>query len=232
MRKDRIFYLSERLYCCTKFINSDHIADVGTDHAKLPIWLVLNSKIKSAIASDINVCSVEKARRNIKKYNLENSIEPLLSDGFENIDEDKVDEVVISGLGGNTISEILGKCSWKNKKSKRFILQPCTHHYNLRKFLVNNGYKILKEEALIENNKAYSVFLTIFEEINEKYDDLYFFLGEVLNSSNNFYSKYYLEYQIKEIKKKINGCRVKSNIKNLIFYENILRKLENKRMII
>ena len=111
-----MFKLSERLMACAEFVNSENIVDIGTDHAKLPIWLVKNNIIKYAYACDINRFSLEKSRKNIQKYNLDEKIKVFYSDGLSNVSENIAETIVIAGLGGETIKNILKNCTWDKKK--------------------------------------------------------------------------------------------------------------------
>ncbi|MBR2578981.1 MAG: SAM-dependent methyltransferase, partial [Clostridia bacterium] len=106
--------LSSRLKLCTEMVTPNHqIADIGTDHAYIPVWLALNGKITSALACDIRKGPLENASKNIEQYGLSNTIKTRLSDGLVNIAENEADEIIIAGMGGNIISNILRNCTWK-----------------------------------------------------------------------------------------------------------------------
>ena len=161
------FKLSNRLQKCAEMVTENSkIADIGTDHAYVPIYLALNKKISFALACDLREGPLKIAQKNISNYNLSGIISTRISYGLENINENEVDEIIIAVMGGNMIVNILKNCSWKDKTSKKFILQPMKYENRLRKFLYENGYKIEKEEAVICSEKVYTAMLVKF--IGEK----------------------------------------------------------------
>ena len=195
-----MFKLSERLTSCAEFINSESIVDVGTDHAKLPIWLIKNNIIKFAYACDINKFSIEKSRKNIQKYNLDKKIKVFYSDGLSNVSENIAETIVIAGLGGETIKNILKKCTWseKNKKNKKFILQPTKYDHVLRDFLLKNNFEIIQEKIVNHNKYNYTNILCEFSGKNYKnykFDKLHTFLGKIpANKASIEYVKKNIRY--------------------------------------
>ena len=124
--------ITERLKKCGAMVEKgSKIADVGTDHAYLPIYLIKEKKATHAIACDLREGPLENAKKNIKKFGLEEKIETRLSNGLENIKENEADEVIIAGMGGILISEILAIiCSASTKKvTKHFFLVLHWHFY-------------------------------------------------------------------------------------------------------
>ena len=193
-----MFKLCKRLLPCANFVSSKAIVDVGTDHAKLPIWLVKNKIIDYALACDINKFSVVKSLNNVKKYALEDKIKVVLSDGLQNIDKNFSDTIVIAGLGGKTISKILRECPWSNKKSKKFILQPTRCDHDLRIFLAKNGFQIDSELVVNDGIYNYSTILSRYTGEELEFDDLYPFVGKIRPKKA---SLNYLERQVRYIEK-------------------------------
>ncbi|GMB10969.1 MAG: SAM-dependent methyltransferase [Candidatus Improbicoccus devescovinae] len=229
----KTFMLGPRLLACANFIKNSRIADIGSDHAKLPIWLAINFKIKLALACDISNLCIKRCSENIKKHNLGEIIKTRLSDGFENINEFEVDDIVISGLGGDIISRILGKCSWENKADKKFIIQPTSKIYELRRFLVNNGYKILKEIVVQERKRIYDIMLIGYTGNVYYYNELYPFIGEIFLCKNTKNLIKYLNNLIKDLENKYHGALIKKNNKKEQFYKEILYEIfKKKRMIL
>lgn len=132
------------------------LADIGTDHGYLPVWLLLNGKIETAIAADLRAGPLERARETSRQYGLEGAISFRLCDGLTGIAEDEVDTVAIAGMGGETISAILGKAPWI--RDKLLLLQPMTGAPHLRRWLQKNGFSILSERIAKEGNKLYSIW--------------------------------------------------------------------------
>ena len=120
--------LNERLMTAVQFVREgSRLADVGTDHGYLPIFLILEGRIPFAIAADINRGPLDKADENIHKYALDGKIKTVLCDGLRSIDKDEVDDVAIFGMGGELIVKILDEAPWLKDAAKRLILQPMTH---------------------------------------------------------------------------------------------------------
>ncbi len=147
--------LDKRLYLCAEEVSGEYLCDVGTDHGYLPCELVLSGKVKRALACDIREKPLESAKRNIERYGLSDKIVTVLSDGLDNVDTRGITDIVIAGMGGELISDIL--CRVKTELSADLILQPMTKAETLRRFLCGNGFEILSEKAVRDRNFFYSV---------------------------------------------------------------------------
>jgi len=134
-------------------------ADIGTDHAYLPTWLLLNGVIERAIAADINQGPLERARETSRKYNVESKMEFRLCDGLTAVREGEVSVIAIAGMGGDTIAHILGQAPWTKNSEITLLLQPMTSQPDLRQWLIENGYCIQKERIAREGEKLYTVLL-------------------------------------------------------------------------
>ena len=227
--------LSKRLKVCADMVSKGcRIADICTDHAYLPLFLATNKLISKAIASDINQGPLKIAKRNIYQNGLENVIETRLSEGLKNIDENEVDEIIIAGMGGNLISEILDKCKYKNRFNKKFILQPMTCEYDLRLYLCNNGYFIEDERAIFCKNKVYTVMMARY--INHKliFSETYYYIGRILKNYNED-ARLYIEKQIRDLKNKKKGSQYLLDVASEKKYNSLIRILEdiiNKREVL
>lgn len=162
--------LSKRLFTCARYTDGFlKLADIGTDHAQLPIHCVEEGYVMNALAIDNKEGPYVIAFSNVKKQNLEHKISVILGDGISKID-DGVDVVVISGMGGSLISDILLNDPVKNVK--RFIIQPNNDPKSVRHALKSIGFKILDELVIKDNHKYYDIIviekgnqeLTSFEE--------------------------------------------------------------------
>ena len=131
------------------------ICDIGCDHAYTVIKAIKNYGVSYAIASDINDGPLEIAKKNIIEKGLEDKVKILKSDGFKNINDD-FDTVIISGMGGNLIIDILSNALDKIK-NKKLIISANSDFYLVRKYLNNNGFIIDDEYSLIDDNKYYEV---------------------------------------------------------------------------
>lgn len=132
-------------------------ADVGTDHAYLPVWLILCGHIPGAIAADLRPGPLERARETARQYRVEDRICFRLCDGLSGIGQEEVDTIAIAGMGGDTISAILAAAPWS--RDKRLLLQPMTAFPSLRSWLGKAGYKIEEERIAAEGERLYSIWV-------------------------------------------------------------------------
>ena len=147
-----------RLSLCADMVREgSRLADIGTDHGYLPIFLCRSGKIPSAIACDVNPLPLRSARENIAKYGLSDRITTRLSDGLKELRPDEADDIVIAGMGGELIRDILAAAPWLCDPAKRLILQPMTHHEDLVGWLYANGFAVLRQEAVLDEKKHYTV---------------------------------------------------------------------------
>ncbi len=173
--------LDNRLKMCADMISGKGIVcDVGTDHALLAAYLIKNGKCEKVIASDINEGPLESAGKTVEKYGLSGKVDLVLSDGLKNVNGEGVSDIVIAGMGGETIVKILSECQF-NLNGIRLIIQPMTKAEILRKWLADYGYKIVSENGVSEGEKLYTVItasamagsesLTEFEALRGFYSD-------------------------------------------------------------
>jgi len=154
--------LSRRLMAVAKMVTpGNKIADVGTDHGYIPIYLVDQEIIPQAIAMDVNQGPLKRAVENITAHGITTAIETRLSDGVLALKAGEVDSVVIAGMGGNLVMRILSAGSDVLKTVKELILQPQSELTKLRYFLQDNGYKIVAEEMVYEDGKFYPMMKVI-----------------------------------------------------------------------
>lgn len=133
------------------------LADVGTDHGYLPVWLLLDGRIGRAIAADLRAGPLDRARQTAQQYGQTEKISFRLCDGLTDIGADEVDVVAIAGMGGETIATILEAAPW-TRQDKLLLLQPMTGAPRLRQWLQTHGYAIEKETISSEGNKLYSIW--------------------------------------------------------------------------
>lgn len=148
--------LTPRLECIVKQIYCKTAADIGTDHAYVPIRLIQSGRAERAIACDVIPGPLKNADKNIREYNLSDKIETRRGFGLEAIKESEADVIIIAGMGGDIIKKILEK-SEKTAKSAELILQPMKAQYELRKFLIENCYTITGEDIAAEGFKVYNI---------------------------------------------------------------------------
>lgn len=201
---NKIFTLDNRLSVCAGFVRQDtKLADIGTDHAYLPIWLAKNNIIKSAVAADIRPLPLKSGFENIEKYNCTDIIAARLSDGLDEISPDEADDIVMAGMGAELICEIINRAEWLKNSDKHLILQPMTKAHVLRKYLTDNGFEILSEKACTHAGKNYTVMLAVYSGEAEAYDVPFYYIGK-LDSSDEL-AKAYMKQILKKLTYKSNG---------------------------
>lgn len=144
--------LSKRIYAiCDAVSQGETVADIGTDHGYVPMLLVRSNVSPHVIMADISDGSLSKARSTFEQCRIETSAEQFrLGDGLSCIEKGEVEDIIIGGLGGLTISEIMDADPEKSHSFKKFILQPRKHSGNLRHYLYTHGYDIISETLASE----------------------------------------------------------------------------------
>ncbi len=171
--------LDERLAAAASFVRTDRrICDVGTDHALLPCFLCERGA-RSVIASDVNPNPLEAARANVEKYGFADRITLILSDGLKDIPP--CDDVIIAGMGGELIAQIIGGCTFVTPDT-RFILQPMTKAELLRRYLYANGFEIAEEKGAAVSGKAYTVMLVHYTGEKRDIDGELAYFGKCTDS--------------------------------------------------
>lgn len=212
MQKD--ITLTNRLLVTAQFVyGGGTLIDVGTDHAYLPVFLIQNGVIKEAVACDIHQKPLENARKTVENYNLSDKITLCISDGLQNINPDRADEIVIAGMGGTLISEIIEKAPWLKNKKKHLILQPQTKAEQLRAFLYNGGYEIIEEKAVFEGQRLYIAMHAVFTGINKDFSLRDAYIGGFRDKKDDG-AREYLKRQAKHIELKIQGCNISGDERN------------------
>ena len=130
-------------------------ADIGTDHAYLPVWLLLNGRIRHAIAADLREGPLNSARETAEQYGVSHQVSFRLCNGLADISADEVDTIAIAGMGGETIASILEAAPW-TREGKLLLLQPMTSFPDLRLWLQKSGYNIEKETITKEGRRLYT----------------------------------------------------------------------------
>lgn len=156
---------SKRLKCIAELIEDcEVIADIGTDHGYLPIYLVEKGSCTRAIASDINYGPIEKAKLNILLEGMNDKICCRLGGGLSTIKPYEVNCAIIAGMGGNLIRDILEAGMDVFKTLDYAILQPVQNPEVLRKYIYDRGFQIIDEELCEDENKFYEIIKVKYSE--------------------------------------------------------------------
>ena len=155
--------LSPRLRCCCNFITSgDRVADVGTDHGYLGIWLLQKGLASQVIASDIGEGPLSAAKANAQRFGCTDRMRFCLSDGLEAVPHD-FDVLVIAGMGAKTMIHILQNAPWLQSSGYRLILQPQNKPHLLRAYLSECGWYISREDLVRDGRFLYAVMEVLWE---------------------------------------------------------------------
>ena len=154
--------LKNRLYTVSTLVpRGARVADIGTDHGHLPIYLIQQGISPFCLACDIKEKPLQSAKENIEKVGLQN-IETRLGPGLLPVLPDEVDCITVAGMGGEVIASILEDSPWVRNERYTLILQPMTSADALHRYLCEKGFSIEKEIACAENRKVYTVMLVRF----------------------------------------------------------------------
>ncbi|MFX4261643.1 tRNA (adenine(22)-N(1))-methyltransferase [Pelotomaculum propionicicum] len=189
--------LAKRLAAAAEYVPAGSVAaDIGTDHAYLPIYLVEAGICRRVIATELRPGPFRSALRKVDEHKLNHKVDLRLGDGLKAINPSESDVIVLAGMGGNTIREILSASPEVLSTVKMLILQPMADPGDLRSWLAANGWRIYDERLVEENGKIYviiaavpgceevkdSVLLELGPRLAEKKDPLFGRYLEIIKS--------------------------------------------------
>ncbi|MBE7012495.1 MAG: SAM-dependent methyltransferase [Ruminococcaceae bacterium] len=212
--------LSERLLKITEFVRgATVVADIGTDHGYVPVYCVQNGLCDRAIACDINEGPLAAARDHIADSGLSDVIDARLSDGLEALAPNEADTIVIAGMGGFLIRDILIRGTEVIGSDTRLILQPMVAAKELREYLADNGFEIVTEKLAREEDKFYNIMYV--QKGASSLTEKELLLGKGIEDDENFGD--YVTFNVNVVSKIINGLK-KSKDKDgeIARYEHLL----------
>lgn len=190
------------------------VLDIGTDHGYIPVFLVKKGVSPSAIAADVNKKPLDKAKELIAENKMNDKVETRLGSGFEIIKDGEVDEVIIAGMGGVLISDLITAAGEIPKKLKKLVLQPMQAQKELRKYLLKNGYEIIEEELVKEDGRIFEIIVVEYkgQDFSDGMEEIDFEISKKHKNQNNPLFIEFLERKIHEeesILEKIKGKETK-----------------------
>lgn len=219
-----LFTLGERLQLCASMVSPKaNLADIGTDHAYLPIWLAKQGLITRAIAADINLGPMQKAQHNIKRYRVQDIVSARLSDGLNAIFPFEADDIVIAGMGGEMISQIITAAPWLKDAQKRLILQPMTSVQPLREFLAAQSFAICDEQAVFEDGRVYTAILAQYDSAGVRTGELYPYIGKLNNQTEA--NREYMRLRVINLEKRARGLSLSGKEKEAAELDGIIQKI-------
>jgi len=197
--------LSMRLTTVASFLSKGtFFADIGTDHAYLPCYVCLHDDNARAIAGEVSEGPFHSAQDTVKKYGLKHVIDVRLGNGLEILRDAQISELVIAGMGGTLIKDILESGKKYLKTIDRIIIQPNLGEYRVRKWLINNGFTLVNEVILKENSKIYEILVADRDVDDHPYQtgfhDQQLFFGPYLlqEKSPVFIEKWFIQHKKKQ----------------------------------
>ena len=186
------------------------LADIGTDHAYVPIYLVEQGRIPSAIAMDINEGPLERAKEHIRRMGLEGKIKVRQSDGLWNLKKEEADSMIAAGMGGGLVIRILSERQDTAKHMRECILQPQSEIKKVREYLCGHGFTIVEEEMVLEDGKYYPMMKAVPGDALQ-YTDAELQYGKLLLEMSHPVLKSFLERERAGAKKVAEGLAEQSS---------------------
>ena len=207
------------------------VADIGTDHGYIPVYLLNQCKVPYAILADVNKGPLENARGEVRHNKLLDKVDLRLGSGIEVLEKGEVDEVIIAGMGGILISELLEAKLEVAHSVDKLILQPMQAQNELRKYLLNNGFEILDEVLVKEDFRIYEIIIAKYTGKNTVVsDEIYYEVGTKLIENKDPLLNEFIDkkiYMYNSIIKKIEGKSSEGIEKKIKESKDSIEKLEN-----
>ncbi len=180
------------------------VADIGTDHAYLLTYLIERGICPEGIAADLRKGPLDNARQTVIDADLSDKVELILSDGLENINEGSCDDIVLAGMGGNLIADILSKAYWIKNENINIVAQPMTHAEVLRQFFIDNAFEITKEKTATDGRRIYCVMSATYTGEIKQHDISYIYTGQLFENNDRITYKY-IEKMLTTLEKKLSA---------------------------
>lgn len=200
-------------------------ADIGTDHAYLPAWLILNNICPSALACDVRKGPLDNARKTVESYGIENKITLRLSDGFDEITPDEAQDFIMCGMGGTLMEELVSRTEWLKDKSKRLIVQPQSHSEDIRRYFVQNGFEILFEDACTDGGKLYCAMAAEYTGEITKKSISYIYSGK-LPECGKAEAQLIIGNTVSRLRTKLDAAKNHGTPENAEYLEKVIAELE------
>ena len=205
------------------------VADIGTDHGFVPIWLVKSGIIPAAIAMDINRGPLERAQEHIAQAGLDRFIQTRLSDGLAGLGEGEADSILIAGMGGALTVRILEKDPPSDLGAAELILQPQSEIGKVREYLCTSGWKIDAEDMVLEEGKYYPMMHCVRGEMTLTPEEAEF--GPCLIASGNPVLMKYLGFREKVLRSNLESLQNSDSERARERREQITRQIGQIRRI-
>ena len=198
--------LGKRLLCASEFVRQDaYLADIGTDHAYLPLFLLDTGRISRAVCSDINPGPLESAKKNAKAYGHDEKIKFVLTNGAVGLEGLGVTDYTVCGMGGELIADIIERSPHLKAEGVRLILQPMTKQAHLRRYLAAAGFSVLSEAYSKDAGKYYVTLVAEYDGVVREISDLSLELGRLDPRNMSEAEAGFLRAKLSTLKKAARG---------------------------
>lgn len=198
------FTLTPRLLNIISHVCGSTAADIGTDHAYVPIELISKGICTRVIASDVRQGPVDIAKDNIRKHNTSDKIDVRMGSGLSVLAPGEVEDIIIAGMGGELIRDII-QSDYETAIKSRLILQPMNSQYELRHYLLENSFKIVSEDISVEGFKVYNLIIAEAGKGTPFECDGYYHLPPYLKGHKHYKALY--DKKMREFNKVIDGIK-------------------------
>ncbi|MGX9756289.1 tRNA (adenine(22)-N(1))-methyltransferase [Clostridioides difficile] len=219
--------LTDRLLKIASLVSDGKkIADIGTDHGYIPVYLLKEERVPFAVLADVNKGPLDNARKEVIQNNILEKVDLRLGSGIEVLEIGEVEEVIIAGMGGILISELLEAKKEVAHSVEKLILQPMQAQEELRRYLLNNGYEILKEALVREDFRIYEIIVAKYTGKNTIIEDeIQFEVGIKLLEHKDSIFHDFIEKKVKTYSSIVNQLEGKNG-------EEINKKREESKIAI
>ena len=205
--------IDPRLLSAAEFVRAGSVlADIGTDHGYLPVFLLLKGRIKRAVLSDVNEGPLRSAAAHAKEAGVEGRVEILLADGCASLADRGIDDYTICGMGGELIAEIISHAPHLNDKNVNLILQPMSRVGHLRRYLASEGFEIAAERYSYSLGRYYVCLCAVYRGAPYAIDPSLAELG-LHRADRSDVAEYrgYLLSRLRSVRRALEGKRLGGN---------------------
>lgn len=224
--------ISKRLLCCAQLIPPGaRVADIGTDHGYLGVYLLKNGLAAHVLACDLRPMPLQTARENAARFGVGEAMAFRLSDGLEKLSPDSADTIVCAGMGGDLIVRILAACPWIKNGAYRLILQPQSAGQALRLWLAENGFALERELLVQDGGFLYTVLSVRYDALARTLSPGEQFVSPALRSEGSPLLGAYLARIESALCATVEGLRAAEHPRpeRLSYHEAALREVREMR---
>ena len=222
--------LSKRLEMTAKLCTPCTVfADIGTDHAYLPVYLCERGICSKAYACDIASGPLNNAEKTAAKYGMNDMITPVLCSGFEKLEQTHADCYCMAGMGGILMSDLIDECPYEIQTGTHLVLQPMTHNAKIRKYVLTHGFDITCTAVTSEDSRIYTPFTAVKTGNSHDIDECSLFFPEFSDSESADINQY-CENEEKKLNIRLQALKTSMSLSPEIDYiENILNTFHERR---